>query len=931
MHLELLGYPTFVALNETKLDKGTEAVTLAGYTLLSRRDRGSRHRGGGVACFVRNDAAQTAVLLEHSEEDERSWHLVHTAQGPVLLGVWYRPPCPGEVSSVDRLEQEWLRLSESALGTVLVGDCNVHHARWLRHSTGTTPEGKALYYFCTAHGLEERVRKPTRGENLLDLVLTDLHGEVQCTVQPKLADHQAVLVNVQLNLPKTVTVQREYWLFNKADWTALQRDLEAVDWDQVLFEGENEATPELADEAVERFTNFVLTSARKHVPSKTCSVRKSTHPWLNDRCRELVRRKQEAENTPLHRERLLECSQGVLEEYRKYVQRTREKMRKLPRSSKRWWKLSKALSLKAEKTSSVPPLKRTDGTWAREAGEKAELFLDTFAKKYTLPPEECNRFTTLLPPGENLLGSFLPVRARTATQVLKALNEDKSTGPDALSAKVLKRCAKALGRPVAKLARLLLNTRRWPKLWRLHWVFPLYKKRSVYDSANYRGIHLSAQLSKVVERLLGRLFLPFLEATGAYGPNQWAYRKQRGCKDALAANALQWVWWLHCGRKVGLYCSDVSGAFDRVRSERLAAKLENLGVGGQLLGLVKSWLEEREAVVVVDGSYSRKAKLHNMVYQGTVWGPPLWNCYFSDARCAVNGAGFLDTFFADDLNCFRDFLPEVRNEAIVEELELCQAALHTWGAANQVEFDAGKESLHVLHRRDPAGDSFRILGVLWDTKLLMDAECEEVGARASWKLTTLLRARSFYDLPALVQLYKAHVLPTLEFPTPAVYHASTTTLERLDRVQKRFCKEVGLDPGDALWYFNLAPLQTRRDVALLGLVHRTVLGLSPPQFSHWFFAAPDAGHSYRTRLQAARHTRQLYDYLQGDHTELLRRSLLGLPRVYNSLPQETVDQRTVSGFQRKLQEQVKGKLQRGEENWENCLNLRAPSLRQRAA
>ena len=63
-------------------------------------------------------------------------------------------------------------------------------------------------------------------------------------------------------------------------------------------------------------------------------------------------------------------------------------------------------------------------------------------------------------------------------------------------------------------------------------MYPLYKKRSVYDPDNYRGIHLSAQLSKVVEKLLGRFFLPFLEATGAYGENQWAYRKLRGCKDA---------------------------------------------------------------------------------------------------------------------------------------------------------------------------------------------------------------------------------------------------------------------------------------------------------------------------------------------------------------------------------------------------------------
>ena len=43
-------------------------------------------------------------------------------------------------------------------------------------------------------------------------------------------------------------------------------------------------------------------------------------------------------------------------------------------------------------------------------------------------------------------------------------------------------------------------------------------------------------------------------------------------------NVLDWLWALHSGRKVGLYCSDVSGAFDRVRVERLVAKLKAKGV-----------------------------------------------------------------------------------------------------------------------------------------------------------------------------------------------------------------------------------------------------------------------------------------------------------------------------------------------------------------
>ena len=35
---------------------------------------------------------------------------------------------------------------------------------------------------------------------------------------------------------------------------------------------------------------------------------------------------------------------------------------------------------------------------------------------------------------------------------------------------------------------------------------------------------------------------------------------------------------------------------------------------------------------------------------------------------------------------------------------------------------------------------------------------------------------------------------------------------------------------DALFVFHLAPLSVRRDIAMLGVVHRTVLGWGPVQF-----------------------------------------------------------------------------------------------------
>ena len=150
--------------------------------------------------------------------------------------------------------------------------------------------------------------------------------------------------------------------------------------------------------------------------------------------------------------------------------------------------------------------------------------------------------------------------------------------------------------------------------------------------------------------------------------------------------------------------------------------------------------------------------LDHMVFQGTVWGPPLWNVFFEDARVPINASGFNEIVYADDLNAFRSFPLAVCNADVMGHIMRCQESLHTWGGANGVEFDPGKESCHVVSRSDPHGPDFRILGVMYDTKLLMHAAVQEVVFECAWKLISLLRSRRYHDVPRLMLRYKAQLL-----------------------------------------------------------------------------------------------------------------------------------------------------------------------------
>ena len=81
----------------------------------------------------------------------------------------------------------------------------------------------------------------------------------------------------------------------------------------------------------------------------------------------------------------------------------------------------------------------------------------------------------------------------------------------------------------------------------------------------------------------------------------------------------------------------------------------------------------------------------------------MWNIYFADVRTATARCGFTEKAYADDLNCYKDYPLNVPNDELLDDTTKCQAEIHKWGRANQVEFDPGKESKHVLSRTTRGG------------------------------------------------------------------------------------------------------------------------------------------------------------------------------------------------------------------------------------
>ena len=888
-HLKL-EQPSLLAICETWLDSSVGSFEIPGYTLVSRFDR-LNAQGGGIAVYA-SIGFPCVSHLASSVCAERSWHLVHTNLGSFLFGLWYRPPNE-DPHLINHLAEEIAAHQEGTLGTILCGDLNVHHANWLTHSSGISVAGRTMYEVCSNLGLKQMVQNPTRANYLLDLVLTDMPELVNCTIVDGVADHRNVLFTVCLPPVTCSPIARTVWLFKFANWNAMRSRLLKEKWNTM---------PHDVDEACVWLNSILSNLLKQYVPSKQIVETKASHPWINSACIRAVREKRLTPNCPFA---IATCANILQVEYKRWVERTKASLQHMPARSKQWWNIMNALMHRARPCCSMPPL--WSDTWVYDPETKAGVLAMHFASHQ-------NAFPNIVPARYADEGHVVAVRSRIFKRLLLGLDKDKSTGPDNIPAIFLQQCARELCLPVSYLARRILVSGKWPQKWKHHRIVPILKRSPAHVVENYRGIHITPVLSKVVETFCAfHLDNVWLEHC-AFGDYQWACTKERGVQELLAIMVCSWLLALMKNEKVALFISDIRGAFDNVCSARLLGKLSHSGISGQWLNLMSSWLSSRTASVVVNGACSAPVGLSNSIFQGTSLGPRLWNIFCADLVPHVLRHHFVPLMFADDISCFKCFPAHAHDDQMQNEVAHVSEDMHTWGAENIVAFDPSKERTLVLHLAPHELHTFKLLGVVFDTKLQMSNAIEDLVSRARARLKCIMRVSKFQPLSEQVYLFKCHVLPIIEWCCCTYFHATDTLLRKVDGVLGSFAYDLGISRRDLFLRHGLMHTRLRRDIAMLGLLYKCAVGNAHRMLQE-LFPRVTAHTSHNSRLQNGKHNLQLQERLFLPHNLLCRRSLYGLVRIFNVLPPSVVHVAHVTHFQTNLTRMAKRACEDDMEDW----------------
>ena len=252
-----------IGITESWLHDGIrdEEVSIKGYSMF-RKDRNltGKERGGGLLLFVKDEITAVENMDLGGKSGDSIWvRLSGTAGDDVLLGLCYRRPMSTKEEDEGMLQKIELASRSRA---IIMGDFNYPDIDW--EILQTTGNGRNFLNGINDAFLTQHVREATRGNNVLDLVLStepELVEDLKVTSPLANSDHNVITWNAVLETKAASTLQK---LFNyhKGDYDKINKVLDGTDWDTMIG-GDIDM-----DEIWTKFVNVMMECRDKYVPVK---------------------------------------------------------------------------------------------------------------------------------------------------------------------------------------------------------------------------------------------------------------------------------------------------------------------------------------------------------------------------------------------------------------------------------------------------------------------------------------------------------------------------------------------------------------------------------------------------------------------------------------------------------------------------------------
>lgn len=425
--------------------------------------------------------------------------------------------------------------------------------------------------------------------------------------------------------------------------------------------------------------------------------------------------------------------------------------------------------------------------------------------------------------------SLVDVDSESISNAALHLKTSLKPGPDGVPSVFLKQNMTCLLYPLHQIFQMSLSSGTFPYCWKMADMFPVYKKGSKRDVNNYRGITSLSAVSKLFELVVKNSL--FTHCKQLLSDDQHGFSPGRSTTTNLLCLTSYITDGMIARCQTDVIYTDLTAAFDKLNHDIAIAKLDRLGVGGNLLRWFRSYLTGRQLTVALGDLRSRSFCAMSGIPQGSHLGPLIFLLYFNDVHYVIGGPRLS---FADDLKIFM----RICSTANCHFLQAQVDAFAHWCTLNRLVVNPAKCSVitfsrqkqpilfnyHLLGTTIERKQCVKDLGVQLDSKLTYTQHLSYVVDKASRTLGFIFKvAKNFSDIHCLKSLYYSLVRSTLEYCSAVWSPCYDNGAERIESIQRRFLRFAlrrlpWSDPFRLPSYesrcqlVDMEPLRVRRDV-----------------------------------------------------------------------------------------------------------------------
>jgi hypothetical protein len=820
-----------LVITESWLDETitNNSIAIPGFHEPIRRDRtvnGKSTRSGGCLIYISELLSYDHKSQLQENLFEHIWVDIRVNNIKLSINCIYRPP---NNSSQDH--ESFLETSENILKKldtydtdykILTSDLNFGNIYCKtpilppKPLYRTAPDLYAKYGYLQLIDIPTRITKDTT--SLIDLFYIQNDELIVCHgTLPNISDHSGIFVSLDIKREKKKPTTQIVYDYKNANVEELLSFIKNYNFEQILSSPIQNQAQQYSDVIISAFDQFI--------PKKTIIIRSSAPPWSNTYTRLLIRKKnrnynffrrtvkvlEKAKNENDTHETITKLTNKKDKSHRNYKIASRESLKATRRvkqdyfnsvncvmnnphisAKKKFGILIKLMN--TQKYSSIPPLIE-NGEILNDAKKKADVLNEHFATKSTVNDPN-SEVPNLDPIPVNYKVSRIytsPIEVARLIRITKQSNISHC----GISGKFLNIIATPISFSLSRLLNNHFEEGLYPDMWKISHITPIYKRKGLKsDKANYRPISLLPTLSKVFEAIIHQRLLSHCEENDIITERQAAYLKGDSTVNQLLTlvHKIKESWTK--GNITQNVFMDIQGAFDKVWHLGLIAKLSQIGIEGETLKLLTSYLANRQQIVVIDGIKSKVQPVAAGVPQGSRLGPLLFLIYINDIVGNLESDIFI---FADDTTlsvCAK--APQLATQILNRDM----VKIADWANKWKVIFNPDKSKDIVFSRKDQhispptlynnntieRVQSHKHLGVYLTSNLDWKLQVNSVCLRANQKLGVLRKVR-LLQRHTLDVLYKLTVRSVFDYALPVYYQSlHLADKERMESIQYNAAK-----------------------------------------------------------------------------------------------------------------------------------------------